>query len=181
MSDRQPADTDSSVSQAADESADEPTGADRVPSLSSPFWHLDAALIGAGALLLVVHWLAVGGALVSGDVAAIGQIGTYAFLVGSSSPVVAAGLRHFTGDALQGGGDIDEDTGWLIGKLENVLVVTFVFQDAFTALSIVFAAKSFIRREDTASGNTTYYVAGTLLNFTYSVVVGLVAVRTLGL
>lgn len=180
MADQSPAGADSSVSQGADAS-DGPTQTGRAPSLSSPFWRLDAALVGVGVLLLVAHRLGVGEPLVGGEVDVIGRIGVYAFLVGSSSPVVAAGLRYFTGDALAGGGEIDEDTGWLIGKLENVLVVSFVFQGAFTALSIVFAAKSLIRREDTSSGNTTYYVAGTLLNFTYSVVIGLVAVQTLGL
>lgn len=34
----------------------------------------------------------------------------------------------------------------------------------------VFAAKSLVRREDVTSGNTTYYLAGTMVDFTYSVV-----------
>lgn len=173
MTDGQPSDDDSPPG------GDEATG--RAPSLASPFWRLDVALIGVGVLLLVAHRLGIGGPLVGGDTATLARVGVYAFLGGSSSFVVAAGLRYFTGEALVGGGDIDEDTGWLIGKLENVLVVTFVFQGAYTALSIVFAAKSFVRREDISSGNTTYYIAGTLLNFTYSVVVGLIAVRALGL
>lgn len=82
----------------------------------------------------------------------------------------------FTGKALESDSDIEEDTGWLIGRLENVLVLTLVFVGEFTALSIIFAAKSWVRREDTASENTTYYLAGTLVNFTYSIAVGLGAV-----
>lgn len=106
-------------------------------------------------------------------------VAAYMLLLGSSTLVVTQGLERFTGDDLGDDADIDEDTGWLIGKLENVLVLTLVLQGAYTALSIIFAAKSFIRREDISSGNTTYYLAGTLLNFTYSVAYGVVLTRIL--
>lgn len=46
---------------------------------------------------------------------------------------------------------------------------------------VVFAAKSIVRREDMTSGDTTWYLAGTLVNFTYSIVVGVVAVGILRL
>lgn len=91
------------------------------------------------------------------------------------------GFREvFTGRALEGESDVEQDTGWLVGRLENVLVLTLVLAGQYTALSIIFAAKSWVRVEDTASGNTTYYLAGTLVNFTYSILVGVVAVRILG-
>lgn len=106
-------------------------------------------------------------------------VAAYALLLGSSTLVVTQGLARFTGDELGDDADVDEDTGWLIGKLENVLVLALVLQGAYTALSIIFAAKSFIRREDISSGNTTYYLAGTLLNFTYSVAYGVVLARIL--
>lgn len=79
----------------------------------------------------------------------------------------------FTGRALENDADIKEDTGWLIGRLENIIVLTLVLAGQYTALSIIFAAKSWVRREDTAGGNTTYYLAGTLANFTYSIIVGI--------
>lgn len=60
------------------------------------------------------------------------------------------------------------DTGSLVGKCENVLVLTLVLVGAYTALAVLFAAKSIVRREDIDSGDTAYYVAGTLVNFTYS-------------
>lgn len=106
-------------------------------------------------------------------------VAAYALLLGTSTLVVTQGLAQFTGDDLGDDADIDEDTGWLIGKLENVLVLALVLQGAYTALSIIFAAKSFIRREDISSGNTTYYLAGTLLNFTYSVGYGMALTKTL--
>jgi len=71
---------------------------------------------------------------------------------------------------------VEEDTGWLIGRCENILVLSLVLVGEYTALSVIFAAKSWVRRDDTASGNTTYYLAGTLVNFTYSIVVGLSAI-----
>lgn len=85
----------------------------------------------------------------------------------------------FTGQVIEGKEETAEDTGWLIGRVENVLVLTLIFADAFTALSIIFAAKSWVRYEDTASSDSTYYLAGTLVNFTYSTLLGLVVVTLL--
>lgn len=65
------------------------------------------------------------------------------------------------------------DTGTVIGKIENVLVVLFVLLGAYTALSIVFAGKSIVRKDDMDRGNTTYYLTGTIANFAYSLVWGL--------
>jgi len=45
------------------------------------------------------------------------------------------------------------------------------------ALAVIFAAKGLVRREDIEK-NTLYYLAGTMTNVTYSVVVG-IAVRVL--
>ena len=126
-------------------------------------------------------------------------VGAGGVLLGSSTTVVTAGLVWFTGSSVRGAydpearlkaravslftgraledeSDREQDTGWLIGRLENVLVFALVYLGAYTALSIVFAAKSFVRREDIASGDTAYYLAGTLLNFTYSILIGLAAV-----
>ena len=125
--------------------------------------------------------------------------GSAGVLLGSSTTVVTAGLVWFTGSGVRGSynpedsvfvrarslftghaleddSDREQDTGWLIGRLENVLVFSLVYLGAYTALSIVFAAKSFVRRDDIASGDTAYYLAGTLLNFTYSILIGLGAV-----
>lgn len=66
-----------------------------------------------------------------------------------------------------------QDTGRLIGKCENVLVYMFVVLGAYTALGLVFAAKSLVRKEDIDSDDTSYYLTGTLVNFTYSIAVAL--------
>lgn len=99
----------------------------------------------------------------------------------SSEGRFKAAWQIFTGKALESDSDIEKDTGWLIGRLENILVLTLVFIGQYTALSVIFAAKSWVRVEDTASENTTYYLAGTMVNFTYSIVFGLVAIRLLDL
>ena len=106
-------------------------------------------------------------------------VGVYAFLFGTSTTVVTYALTQLTGIRIETDSSVEEDTGWLIGRCENVLVLSLVLVGEYTALSVIFAAKSWVRRDDTASGNTTYYLAGTLVNFTYSIVVGLGTVRLL--
>ncbi len=124
--------------------------------------------------------------------------GSYPLLLGTSTAVVTFGLVWFTGQrvsspnwsantgflekladiytgrALETESDIQQDTGWLIGRLENVIVLTLVYSGEFTALSVIFAAKSFVRHDDISSDDTAYYLAGTLLNFTYSIAVGMI-------
>ena len=67
--------------------------------------------------------------------------------------------------------ELDRDVGIIVGKTENILLLTFILAEAYTALSIIFAAKGLVRREDIRK-NTRYYLAGTMANVTYSVVVG---------
>lgn len=99
----------------------------------------------------------------------------YLALLATSTSVVGYFLERWTGTDLSTGvDDTQRDTGRVIGKCENVLVLTLVFVGAYTALGLVFAAKSIVRREDMTSGDTTWYLAGTLVNFTYSIVVGVV-------
>ncbi|QLG63973.1 hypothetical protein HUG12_03535 [Halorarum salinum] len=114
-----------------------------------------------------------GAAVVAGTTYLLG----YAFLLATSTRVVDYFLRRWTGTDLTAGvNEGQRDTGRVVGKCENVLVLTLVFVGAYTALGLVFAAKSIVRREDMTSGDTTWYLAGTLVNFTYSIVVGVVAV-----
>ena len=64
---------------------------------------------------------------------------------------------------------LNRPLGTVIGKCENILVITFVLGGEFTALAVVFAGKSILRAED-IRGNPEYYLGGTLVNFTYSLV-----------
>ena len=57
------------------------------------------------------------------------------------------------------------DTGFIIGKCENILILTFMLLDAYIALAIIFAAKTIIR-EDDIKKNSLYFLAGTMINVT---------------
>ncbi|MEA2052242.1 MAG: hypothetical protein U9O90_05410 [Euryarchaeota archaeon] len=65
------------------------------------------------------------------------------------------------------------DTGFVVGKCENLLILTFMLLDAYTALALIFAAKTIVRKED-MSKNTLFFLAGTMINVTYSIMIGLV-------
>lgn len=94
----------------------------------------------------------------------------YLFLVVTSGVVLTTILSTVSG--YQGPSERERDVGAIVGKAENVLVFTFMILGAYTALAVVFAAKSIVRRED-MKNDSVFYLAGTLVNFTYSIVVGL--------
>lgn len=62
-------------------------------------------------------------------------------------------------------------TGRIIGKCENVLIILLMFLQAYTALAIIFTAKTIIRKEDIQK-NSMYFLVGTMINVTYSIVIG---------
>lgn len=74
----------------------------------------------------------------------------------------------------------ERDVGAIVGKCANLLTLTFVMLGAYTALAVIFAAKGTIRKEDIEK-NSLFYLAGTLVNFTYSVIVGALLLFVLGL
>ena len=43
----------------------------------------------------------------------------------------------------------------------------------YTALTLLFTGKAIVRREDLKSGNSLFYLAGTLVNISYSMVLAL--------
>ncbi len=71
------------------------------------------------------------------------------------------------------------DTGFVVGKCENLLILTFMFLNAYTALALVFAAKAIVRRED-MSKNSLFFLAGTMINVTYSIMIGFITIILLG-
>jgi hypothetical protein len=64
----------------------------------------------------------------------------------------------------------ERNPGRVIGKLENILVLVFVAAGEFTALAIIFAAKGIVRTPKGA-GDASYYILGTLANFTWAVLI----------
>jgi len=65
------------------------------------------------------------------------------------------------------------DVGAIIGKCENFIILTFTLTSAFTALAVVFTAKSIVRRDD-IKRDPKYYLGGTLVNFCYSLLMGFI-------
>ena len=83
---------------------------------------------------------AIAGLLISAFAVFLGNeqvlaVGGTFLLLGTSSFVVIGSLETFTGAAIGADSEIDQDTGWPIGKLENILIMV----GEWTALSIVFA------------------------------------------
>lgn len=72
------------------------------------------------------------------------------------------------------------DTGFVIGKCENLLILTFMLLEAYTALALVFAAKAIVRRED-MSKNSLFFLAGTMINVTYSIMTGMIVKILIGI
>ncbi|GAB4120446.1 MAG: hypothetical protein Tsb0027_15830 [Wenzhouxiangellaceae bacterium] len=68
-----------------------------------------------------------------------------------------------------------ESVGKLIGKLENILVLTIVMAEAYTALALIFAAKNIVRLDKQDEKSINYYILGTLANFTWSLVMAMLA------
>ena len=65
------------------------------------------------------------------------------------------------------------DVGTIIGKCENIITITFIIAEQYTGLALIFAAKSLVRKDEIEK-NARYYLGGTLVNFTFSVVMGFV-------
>ena len=72
------------------------------------------------------------------------------------------------------------DTGFIIGKCENIIIFTFMLMNALIALAVIFAAKAIVRRED-MSKNSLFFLAGTMINVTYSIIMGFVFIILLNL
>ncbi len=65
--------------------------------------------------------------------------------------------------------------GMAIGIIERVMVLTFVLVDQYTAITLVFAAKSIARFNELDDRNMAeYYLIGTLLSITFAMIVGIV-------
>lgn len=64
--------------------------------------------------------------------------------------------------------------GTVIGKCENVITVTLVLGGQATGLAVIFAAKSLVRMEEIKK-DPAYYLGGTLVNFSWGLLVASMA------
>ena len=100
-------------------------------------------------------------------------IGGYIVLLSTSGKLLDYILSKISaGSVVEKIGKETRDTGVVVGKCENLLILTFMLLGAYTALALIFAAKAVVRRED-MSKNSLYFLAGTMINVTYSIMVGL--------
>ncbi|MEA1993508.1 MAG: hypothetical protein U9N35_03820 [Euryarchaeota archaeon] len=69
-----------------------------------------------------------------------------------------------------------KDAGLVIGMIERVLVLTFVLVGEYTAITIIFAAKSIARFNDLKNRKMSeYYLIGTFLSIAFAMIVGIIA------
>jgi hypothetical protein len=61
-----------------------------------------------------------------------------------------------------------KEAGTWIGLCEFILILFFVILNEYTAIAVIFAAKELVRIEDIKK-NPTYFLLGTLLNVTLSI------------
>lgn len=97
----------------------------------------------------------------------------YCVLVVTSGKLVNYIIHHISKDVMPEPSREVRDTGFVIGKCENLLLLTFMVLDAYTALALIFTAKAIVRAEDMKK-QPLYFLAGTMVNVTYSIMVGLI-------
>jgi hypothetical protein len=84
-------------------------------------------------------------------------------------------IRIITEDELKNLVDKKQmDTGVIVGKCENILILTFMLLQAYTALGLVFAAKAIVRMDEMKGKKSFYFLTGTMVNVTYSIIVGFI-------
>jgi len=62
--------------------------------------------------------------------------------------------------------------GFIVGRCENILILTFILLNEVTALVIIIGIKGLVRREDIEK-KPGYYLVGTIINLTLSILLGL--------
>ncbi|MFH0930813.1 MAG: hypothetical protein V1890_02600 [Candidatus Zixiibacteriota bacterium] len=70
------------------------------------------------------------------------------------------------------------DTGLIIGLCESFITISLVLMDALTGLAIIFTAKS-IARSKKIEEKAEFYLVGTMVNFSFSLLVGILLKRFL--
>jgi len=68
-----------------------------------------------------------------------------------------------------------KSAGMSIGIIERILILTFVILNQYTAITIIFAAKSIARFNELKDRKTSeYYLIGTLLSITFALITGII-------
>jgi len=68
-----------------------------------------------------------------------------------------------------------KSAGMAIGIIERILTLTFVMLGQYTAITIIFAAKSIARFNELKDRKMSeYYLIGTLLSITFALIMGII-------
>jgi hypothetical protein len=71
--------------------------------------------------------------------------------------------------------------GTIIGILERILTLTFVLIGEYTAIAIIFTAKSITRFDELKNRKfSEYYLIGTLSSILFAVIMGIITIWILG-
>lgn len=105
----------------------------------------------------------------------------FVLLLLTSGKVISYVLKSIANKNLKEAADDDKPpevaeriaVGNIIGKCENILILVFVILEAYTAIAIVITAKTMVRKEEIEK-NSMYFLAGTLINVSYSVLIGFI-------
>jgi len=57
--------------------------------------------------------------------------------------------------------------------IDRNIDLVFMILEAYTALAVIFAAKTIVRKEDMGK-NSLFFLAGTMINVTYSIMIGFI-------
>ena len=60
--------------------------------------------------------------------------------------------------------------GYIIGKCENIIILSFILFGEVTGLALIFAAKNLARQQDIKK-DPGFFLAGTMVNFTATLVI----------
>lgn len=107
------------------------------------------------------------------------QVKIFLYLLGyfcvffPGSQIISAILSKFTKDFENDESGL-KGAGKMIGIIERILVITFVFINEASAISMIFAAKSIVRFSDASNNRkfAEYYLIGTLASISFSLLVG---------
>jgi len=91
----------------------------------------------------------------------------------SSSTIVRKVISKIAKEDFQKINKVTLDTGLIVGLCENILIVTFILVEAYTAIALVFTAKSVVRSR-AMQEKPEYYLVGTMVNVTFSILMGFI-------
>jgi len=97
----------------------------------------------------------------------------YVITLLSSSTIVRRVISKIAKEDFKKISKVTLDTGLVVGLCENVLIVTFILVEAYTAIALVFTAKSIVRSR-AMQEKPEYYLVGTMVNVTYSILMGFI-------